>query len=74
MKRILTRNQQTVLARLRERDMVFLAAETEKHWRRGERYYLDARVSAAGLRRAFEQGNREATSRQRVSPKMKTQK
>ena len=74
MKRILTRNQQTVLARLRERSMLFLADETEKYWRRGERYYLDARVSAAGLRRAFEQGNREAIARKRVSPKTKTRK
>ena len=63
MKRSLTRNQQTVLEKLRQRGMWFLADETEKQWRRGQRYYLDARVNAVGLRRPFAQGNREATAR-----------
>ena len=75
MGKSLTRNQRTVLDKLRQRGMVFLADETEKHWRCGMRYYLDARVNAVGLRRAFEQGNREATARaarKRVSLKART--
>ncbi len=56
----LTENQRNVLASLRAREMFLLADATEQHWRRGETYYLDPRVKATGLRRAFARGNREA--------------
>ncbi len=61
MKERLTQNQVFVLANLRQRGMWLVADETEKHWRKGQRYYLDARARGSGLRQAFERGNREAT-------------
>ncbi len=56
----LSQNQVLVLASLCQRRMWLVADETEKHWRKGQRYYLDARTRGSDLRRAFERGNREA--------------
>jgi hypothetical protein len=57
----LTPNQERVLLTLRARGAEFTANATERQWRAGERYYLDARNGAGkGILRAFEQGNREA--------------
>lgn len=58
----LTENQKEVLEILQKRGADFTAEATERHWRNGESYYLDHRNEAAtGIRRKFEQGNREAT-------------
>jgi hypothetical protein len=60
----LTFNQRLVLAALRVKGADITAAATERHWRNGQRYYLDTRNSARrGLVRRFEQGNREAEER-----------
>lgn len=57
----LTPNQQEVLATLRERGAEFTAEVTERHWRKGEPYYMDSRNAAReGLVRKFNQGNKEA--------------
>ena len=57
----LTINQTEVLNALRKKDMSFLAAATEDHWRKGEGYYIDARCNVSqSLRRKFKQGNMEA--------------
>lgn len=58
----LTENQKQVLAILRMRGADWTAEVTERHWRNGERYYIDTRNGAGkGIRRRFEQGNKEAT-------------
>lgn len=58
----LTDNQKAVLETLRSRGAHFTAEATEHHWKNGEAYYLDAKNTAAdGIRRKFEQGNKEAT-------------
>ena len=60
--RTLTPNQQWVLDELRRRDHDFIASATELHWRAGESYYTDSRVGKVrGIRRRFNQGNKEAT-------------
>ncbi len=63
MSRRLTPHQEHILERLRQREMPFLADATERHRRRGKRSYLDTRSNASGLRRSFEQGNREVIRR-----------
>ena len=56
----LTPLQQQVLATLRERGADWTAAATERHWVRGETYYLDKRCGAReGLVRQFNQGNKD---------------
>lgn len=56
----LTDNQKGVLEVLRRRGAEFTASATERHWRKGESYYLDDRNAAAeGIRRKFAQGNNE---------------
>jgi len=58
----LTENQIGVLHCLLKRGAILTAAATERHWRNGKRYYLDSRNRAAkGIRRKFEQGNRDVT-------------
>ena len=59
----LTRNQIWVLEELRRQNHYFIAAETEERWKQGLPYYIDTRVSVKGIRRKFEQGNREAVER-----------
>lgn len=57
----LTENQQYVIATLSARGASFVAEATRRHWENSESYYVDARCGAAkGLRRKFNQGNREA--------------
>ena len=57
----LTKNQQYVLAVLRQRGDDFTANATETAWTQGERYYLDSRNKAGkGIRQAFVRGNNEA--------------
>jgi hypothetical protein len=65
MNKTLTRHQVRVLALLRAHGLLLIADETEKRWRRGETYYVDLRIKARGLRRAFEQGNRDAANTRR---------
>jgi len=64
MKR-LTENQQWVIQELRRRKMWWLAAATEENWRGGKTYYIDRRVNARGIQRAFNQGNEEAAQSSR---------
>ena len=59
----LTRNQVWVLEELRHQGHYFIADETERRWKQGLPYYIDTRVSAKGIRRKFEQGNKEAVGR-----------
>lgn len=61
----LTRHQVQVLAALRLNGLHLIADGTEKCWRRGESYYIDSRIRAHGLRRAFELGNRDAVNAMR---------
>jgi hypothetical protein len=58
--RLLTTTQRTVLLRLRNRDLDWNADQTERCWRAGLTWYIDRRVDARGIRRLFNQGNREA--------------
>ena len=59
----LTTKQTEVLNALRKKNMDFLAAATEEHWRKGEEYYIDSRCNVSqALRRKFKQGNEEAVS------------
>lgn len=58
----LTSNQVEVLQALRKQGCDFIAEATERHWKQGESYYIDDRVSVKGVRRKFKQGNREATN------------
>ena len=59
--RELTDNQIWVLEELRKRGGEFIAEVTKQHWEKGESYYLDGRINARGIKRKFEQGNKEAT-------------
>jgi hypothetical protein len=57
----LSENQKFVLSTLVSRGAHFVADVTRSHWEKGESYYLDARCGAAnGIRRKFNQGNKEA--------------
>lgn len=58
----LTANQVEVLQMLRQQKCEFIAEVTERHWKQGKSYYIDDRVSVRGIRRKFDQGNREATN------------
>lgn len=61
MKRHLTEEQRQIIEVLRQRGADWTADATERHWKSGERYYLDSRNSAGrGLKRAFERGNKQA--------------
>jgi hypothetical protein len=63
MERALSKLQEDVLAKLRKRGCVFIAAVTEEHWQRGETYYIDTRVPLPKpLRANFNRGNREAAN------------
>jgi hypothetical protein len=56
----LTDLQASVLAQLRADNRPFIAAATEQHWRRGESYYIDSRVSVSKrLRAQFNKANPE---------------
>jgi len=58
--RALTENQKWVIEELRRQNCFFIAAVTKTAWEDGRTYYLDSRVSVKGVRRKFEQGNKEA--------------
>jgi len=56
----LTKNQIEVLKMLREQHCYLIATITEQNWKSGKSYYIDDRVKVRGIRRKYNQGNREA--------------
>lgn len=56
----LTELQQAVLSDLRSQNCHFIAAAAEREWKAGNRYYIDTRVRVRGIRRRFEQCNKQA--------------
>jgi len=62
MMKQLTRNQIWVLEELKRQGCYWVATATEVAWKNGETYYIDKRVNAKGVRRKFNQGNKEALS------------
>lgn len=64
-KKRLTSNQIWVIEELYRQDCPFVASCTKEHWERGEEYYIDPRVPVKGVRRKFNQGNKEAVGKLR---------
>ena len=56
----LTPNQKEVLQTLRQQNCHWIASATEQAWEKGKPYYIDTRVNVKGIRRKFNQGNKEA--------------
>ena len=59
----LTENQTWVIKELLRQGCPWIAGATEREWQEGKPYYIDDRVSVRGIRRKFNQGNKEATRR-----------
>jgi hypothetical protein len=56
----LTKNQTWVLHELKKQGCSWIEAATRNAWINGKTYYIDDRVKVRGIRRKFNQGNKEA--------------